>query len=80
MPLPDSQVAVGAFGHPRLRPTAGVYGLRMHGKPIEERTVVRVELLPIAVRLKDSREAAVRLTELGQNRDKLLPNLQARHI
>jgi hypothetical protein len=39
-----------------------------------------VQLLPIAVRPKGSREAAVRLTELEQNQDKLLPNLQARHI
>ena len=39
-----------------------------------------VQLLPIAVCPKGSREAAVRLTELGQNRDKLLPNLRARHI
>src|SRR5262249_35398012 len=39
-----------------------------------------VQLLPIAVCPKGGREAAVRLTELEQNQDKLLPNLQARHI
>jgi hypothetical protein len=39
-----------------------------------------VQLLPIAVRPKGSREAAVRLTELEQNQDKLLPNLRATHI
>jgi hypothetical protein len=66
----------------RLRASLGVatYDDRMGRCGDRQDGDVRCAIVPIAVRPKGSREAAVRLTELEQNQDKLLPNLQARHM